>query len=385
MTKLLIRWVGIFCFCLSAWHVRAQYTIQAIPPPPQFTFNDLWHFTVVRGQADNLDAFYVSLRIFGGESQLRVKSNTATVQVAVGSHYYNVSNLSALQPFATSYFDAGVLQQAIASGGLFPAGTYNLVYTLYGRAADGQFAPLAEDQLALTVEALWPPMLLSPPDGDTINTTYPLLTWTPAFNSAFSGTVTYNLKLVEQLSGQNAYQAMQANPSYFTQGNLAVTTLPYPPSAQTLDTGKVYAWQVYADAGGSSLGSSEIWTFTLATPTSEEETVRANPVYFDIKNVTPFEVYSITDGFLYIKYEEQYATENGEELRFEVLDKNQKPKNTSLSVPLSKGTNRIKISQCQLNLGNPKENDYFYFKVTNKKNETFVLKFYPKRGYTCPQ
>lgn len=385
MTKILARWAGICCICLSSWHVQAQYTLHAVPPAPQFTFNDLWHFTVVRSQADNFNAFYVSLRIFGGESQLRVKSNTAVVNFATGSHYYNASNSAALQPFATSYYDGGMLQQVVSSGGLFPAGTYNMVYTLYGRSADGEFAPLAEDQVSLTVEAMWPPMLLSPPDGDTINTTYPLLTWTPAFNSAFSGTVTYSLKLVEQLAGQNAYQAIQANPAYFTQAGLNTTTLPYPAGAQSLDTGKVYAWQVHADADGAGLGASEIWTFTLATPEHPTETVRANPVYFDIKHSAPFEVYYITDGFLYIKYEEEYATENGQELRFEVLDKNFKPKSpVSLSVPINKGLNRIKINQCQLNLGNPKAGDYFYFKVKNKKSETFTLKFYPNVGYSCP-
>lgn len=385
MTQSLTRWLGTICLCLCIGYTHAQYGIQAVPPPPQFTFNDLWHFTVLRSQNDNLDAFYVSLRVYGAESQLRIKSNTAVVNLPVGSHYYNSANLTALQPITSSYYDAGTLQQVVSSGGVFPAGSYLLVYTVYGRAADGEFTPLAEDQVTLTVEALWPPMLLSPPDGDSINTIYPLLTWTPAFSSAFTGTITYSLRLVELLSGQNAYQAMQANPSYFSQSDLPTTTLPYPPTAQALDTGKVYAWQVQADAGGSGLGASEIWTFTLATPENNPENPRTNPVYFDIKQVAPFEVYYITDGFLYIKYEEEYATAEGQELKFDVLDKDYKPKNTgALAIPVSKGVNRIKINQCRLGLGNPKEGDYFYFKAKNQKGQTFTLKFYPQAGYPCP-
>lgn len=385
MTKNLTCWVGLLWLLLSVGQVSAQYSINAVAPAPQFTFTDLWHFTVVRAQPDNLNAFYVSLRVYNETNQLRVKSNTAVLTFPVGSHYYHTGNLTQLQPFATSYYDGGLLQQVVSSGGLFPAGTYGLVYTLYGRAADGEFTPLAEDQVSITVEALWPPMLLSPSDGEVVQTIYPLLTWTPAFSSAFSGTVTYTLRLVEQLAGQNTYQAIQANPAYFTQTGLVTTTLPYPPAAQVLDTGKVYVWQVHADAGGASLGSSEIWTFTLASPQTESETLLANPVYFDIKHVAPFEVYHITDGFLYIKYEEEYATENGSELRFEVLDKNFKTKTPEpLAVPVTKGINRIKINQCQLRLGSLKDTDYFYFRVSNPKNEKFTLKFYPKVGYRCP-
>lgn len=376
--------LAFLCLYSISVNSSAQYTITPIAPPPSFTFNDLWHFTVIRSAADNNAQFYISLRVFDASNILKVKSNTAVLALPTGSHYFNTSNISQLEPFITSYYDASVLQQIISSGGTFPPGTYNIVYTLYGKSADGEFAPLSEDASEAIVEAMWPPMLLSPPDEDTIDTQYPILTWTPAFSSSYNGQITYTLNLVELYPGQNGYQAIQANPLYFSQNDIPITMLPYPPSAQVLDTTKVYAWQVHADAQGTAMGSSEVWTFTWGTPQTENEPIKSNKIYFDIKRASPFEKYIITDGFLYIKYEEEYAIEANEMLTFQVLDKNYTPKNTTeLSIPIYKGTNRIKINQCELKLGEFKDKDFFYFKAKNQKGETFLLKFYPSIEFTC--
>ena len=372
------------CLLLLTPYVRAQYSVTALQPPPQFTFNDLWRVNVLRTAADSHDAFYLSLRIFNGNNLLKVKSNTAVLNLPVGATFFDLSAMAALQPFTTSYYDAGLLQQAVSSGGAFPPGNYTFSYTLFGKSADGAFQPLAEENAQALVEALWPPMLLSPPDGDTLDTYLPLLTWTPAFASYYNGPVEYALRLVELFPGQNAFQAISANPAYLAQAGIPVTTLPYPAAAQALDTGKVYAWQVHAYGAGAPMGSSEIWTFRLATPKAPKEKPVSNPVYFDIRRVTAYEVYHISDGYLYIRYEEEYATGTEQTTHFDVLDKHFKPLRTEpLYIVPSKGVNRIKINQCDLGLGTPKAGDYFYFRAKNQKGETFTLKFYPKADFTC--
>lgn len=368
--------------CAFATFSRAQYVIVPIAPPPAFTFNDLWHFTVQGTGSDSSSLFYVSMRIFDGNSQLKLKSNTSVFGAGGMNSYYNASNIGLLQPFTTSYYDGGMLQGVVASGGQFPAGTYNIVFTLFGKFADGEFVPLYEDASQAVVEAMWPPMLLSPPDGDTIDTQYPLLTWTPAFASFYNGLITYTLNLVEILPGQNAYQAIQSNPYYFTQNNIPVTMLNYPPSAQLLDTSKSYAWQVHADGNGSPMGSSEVWQFTF--PEGQQlDSVPSNKIYFDIKKVNPFEKYIISDGYLYIRYDEEYFTQ-GYELKYAVLDRNYNTKNIpDLAINLNRGINRFRVNQCQLNLGSFEEGEYFYFLIQNPKGEKYLLKFYPLANYTC--
>lgn len=309
--------------CLAA---RAQYMLVPVAPPPTFAFNDLWHFSVTRSAADDITLLYVSLRVYDDNNQLLAKSNSSAFALPVGTRYYNASNLSDLQPFTGSFYSGGLLQQAVASGGPFPAGSYVFVYTLYGKANDGEFAPLAEETSSVTVEALWPPMLLTPPDGDSIQTAYPLLSWTPAFSSAFTGTIEYTLNLAEVLAGQNAYQAIQANPVHFSQAGIPVTALMYPIAAQALDTGKTYAWQVHAGAGGASLGSSEVWQFTVAVPVDSESVDSVAKFFLELDREYPKTFFLTTQRRIPFRFQNGYNQDEDKNIRFTLtLEGEQEP------------------------------------------------------------
>lgn len=386
MKRSLISLLGITVFFIvfSGIKAVAQYSIAAVLPPPTFTFNDLWHFTVTRSQPDNYTRFYVSLRITGTDNLPKVKSNSAVISLPVGAGYYNTSNLSELQPFMTSYINGGLLQQVISSGGTFPPGTYGFVYTLFGKSADGEFTPLAENITQVTVEALWPPMLLDPADKDTIDTPHPPLTWTPAFSSALTGSITYTLNLVRLLPGQNGYQAIRANPTYFSQSGIPVTTLVYPAAAQMLDTGEVYAWQVHAQDDGSSLGSSEVWTFTLRTASPEPPAEKSVFYFVAFKNIA-YDIYRIFDGNIYFQYESEYHTDAGVHLRCRLLDSKmaEMPGDGLDDLPLSIGINRYVINQCDLGINGKNREPFYYIEVTNPKGEKWYLKFKTLDDYSC--
>ena len=369
------------CLCFISIKSFSQYVITPIAPPQTFSFNDLWHLTLVRAMADNNTQFYISLRVFDGANQLKIKSNTAVVSLPAGSHYYNLSNISSLQPFTTSYYDAGILQQTINTGGNFPPGIYHLLYTLYGKTADGEFMPLSEDAIEAVVDVLWPPMLLSPSDGEIIETQYPILTWTPAFSSSYLGQITYTLKLVELFPGQNIYQAITANPLYFTQNNIPVTMLPYPPSAQLLDTSKTYAWQIHADAQGSPMGSSEIWSFTW-----KNKSKAAIPVdiksYFKLYNKLSADFVQINTPFLPIVTEERYSPTSSLGIRFSILDERMKIVGTEkdFDAIIKAGFNKYLIPVCssegKISLGKGK----YFLSVELEKKEKKHLAFEIKQN-----
>jgi hypothetical protein len=381
MRKTIVH-VAFVCLCLIAIPSFSQYVITPIAPPQTFSFNDLWHFTVVRPVVDNNTQFYVSLRVFDGANQLKVKSNTAIVSLPTGSHYYNLSNISLLQPFSTSYYDAGILQQAIHSGGNFPPGTYHLVYTLYGKSADGEFTPLSEDVSEAVVETLWPPILLSPADEETIDTKYPILTWTPAFSSSYPGQITYTLKLVELYPGQNTYQAMVANPLYFTQNNIPVTMLPYPPSAQLLDTAKTYVWQVQADAQGVSLGHSEIWSFSfnrLKPPLQK----KAPKYYFKPSAKLAPEFMLLTEAFLPIAFEERYLPSSTKKFGFTILNERKEILGTDkdFGAIVKTGFNQYLIPVCSSEGKISLPKGKYYIEILLEKNIKYYLAFQIKETH----
>jgi hypothetical protein len=376
MNKSLTLLTGILCYFSSF----GQYAIIPLSPPPNFTFNDLWHLTVTKGGTDDYKQFYISLRLYEA-NMLKVKSNTAVISLPVGNHYYNMSNISDLQPFVTSYYDAGILQQAISSGGTFPPGTYNIIYTLYGKAADGEFVPLSENVTEALVEAMWPPMLLSPPDGDSIDTQYPLLTWTPAFSSAYVGQITYELKLVELFPGQNSYQAIQSNPSYFTQNNIPVTMLPYPPAAQLLDTNKVYAWQVHAEAQGNTMGSSEVWTFTWKNR-GPEKVVHKIKSYFKLSGKTATEFVYVSTPFLPIVTEERYNPTLSSSIRFKILDEKMEivGDEKKFDAAIKTGFNKYLIPVCSSEGNLSLSPGKYFLEMELEKNKKDYLPFQIQRG-----
>lgn len=357
--------------------VFAQYSITPMAPPPAFSFNDLWHFTVTRSASDANQQFYVTLRIYNGKNSLLVKSNSKVFMLEPGSRYFNASNLTELQPFTTSFYDAGLLQQAVASGGNFPEGDYRMVYTLFGKAKDGEFAPLAEGELETTVESMWPPMLLSPDDGEKIDTKYPLLTWTPAFSSSASQPIEYNLYLVEMLPGQNPAQALKSNPYLLEQKDLPVTTLSYPSSAGALREGAKYAWYVTARSGDASLGQSQMWSFELGEGPVME--IPYEPFVELFPAPAPF-LYRADFGRLRIKYVEEYVVPSPDNhLWFNIYDWRGKVVYThaALGTPIGikKGHNYVQINVGSLANSGVGGLGPYLLEVYNHKNEKQYIRF----------
>lgn len=161
----------------------------------------------------------------------------------------------------TVTYNQSIRDQAIQTGRL-PEGEYNACVTV---------RDIAGTELAVNVCAPFtivypaPPSLFFPADGDSLDSMYPLFTWTPVqVPPAYQ--LHYILKVVEILPGQTPHQALLANIVQFEDDNLLMTNIQYPISAMPLEPGMTYAWQVQAvDQNGfppsSNQGRSEIWTF----------------------------------------------------------------------------------------------------------------------------
>jgi len=296
-------------FLCRPFTVRAQYLITAISPPPQFTHDDLWNLTITRtNTGDNYTQFYIALRIFNNSGQPEVKTNSATLPLSNAVTVINTGNIADVKPFTINYYNATVLQQVVASGGLFPPGVWNIDFTLYGRPSDGEFTELASYSYPLIVDALWPPMLLSPADRDTVQTPNPILTWTPAFSTYLSGNITYNLRVVPIFTGQTKQQAISSNLPAYQESGIPMPLQIYPNTAQPLDSNTSYAWQAEGFSGSSSLGQSEVWEFCYCFR-APDSTVYGTVLYklTDRRDAVP----AILDlNYLPLTYNEEYSPED---------------------------------------------------------------------------
>jgi hypothetical protein len=154
-----------------------------------------------------------------------------------------------------------------------------------------------------------PPTLVYPVDGDTIQALFPVFNCTVAYPLTAGKGAAYRVRLVEVLGNQTPEAAIQANPDWFSQANLAQNVLPYPVSAPLLRQNKHYAWQVsvqFAESvnSGEQMASrlrtvnSEVYDFVLRDNMSNEACI----------------------PFLFEKLDERFYVFNDYELKFNLKE-----------------------------------------------------------------
>lgn len=376
-----ICWLILSCSLLPLLH--AQYTLSVFSPPPQFTHDDLWNLSITRANTgDNYAQFYLAMRIFNTGGQLQTKTNSTTLALNDPLTVINIASIGQVQPFTYNYYNNSLLQQVIASGGLFPPGDYAVIFTLYGRPSDGEYTELAEDNYSIAVDAMWPPMLLSPADGDSIQTPNPVLTWTPAFSTYAPGNITYTLKVVPLLTGQSKQQAISANLPVYTGQGIPMPLQIYPNSAQPLDSNKRYAWQVQGFAGTGSLGYSEVWEFCYCFRTRSAP--HTPGFYYKLNDHPQSQFEQVKGNWLPVAFPEQYVPiDNRLHFRIRNLKGNVLADDNDFEAGRRIGLNKYEIYLCSssgLDLPDGKYLLEFYA----EKQKTYYLRIQLSDRTECP-
>lgn len=362
--------------------LNAQYSIIAYDPPISFTHLDLWHFNIMGTLDTTMVQYYVAVRIFDGQGTLLVKSQSADFQLVTSNLYVAPTNLGPLSPLTISYTVDGFYANIVNSGGQFPAGAYQIDYILYGRPTDGEFSELATYSLTANVESLFPPLLISVENEDTICEQYPVFTWTPAVQASPGADLTYYFKMVEVTTFQSSYQAITSNPFYYSLMEIPITMLNYPTSAATLIFGQQYAWQIDAMINNQVAASSEIWTFVYGCPGDTIIDSIPKLPYVKLRNEEYGGVAKLSNKFLYINYSARYFPGENAHLKYKVynLITNQVMPTNNTVLDVFEGENNYIISTCGdgLNL----DDGSYLFEVTDQKGGRWYMQF-TKQNIQC--
>lgn len=360
-------------FSVTRVRVNGQFSITAYPPPPEFTFDDLWHFTASGPTSTNFTDYYVALRIFDDKGAVLLKSNSAVFPMTSGTLYIDKTNMQGISPFTTLYY-ASLYQQVVNNGEFFPVGSYHIFFSLMGRPTDGEYSELAEASYTVAVELFMPPILIYPEDEDTIDNPYPVLTWLPAFQAANGQEFLYTLRLVELYTGQTSQQAITANPAYMEQENLPMTALPYPPGGNNLQLNHTYVWQVTATMNGAPAGYSQIWRFTYALPTPVFDSLVRREQFYTLFAEKDGAVVPIKEDHVPVKIEEVYLNAD-EQLSFRIYNSRNEIIATSnnVTIEITHGIRFAKIPIC----GNPihlEYNQVYLIETINAKGQSKFLR-----------
>ncbi|MBV6512537.1 MAG: hypothetical protein FMNOHCHN_02045 [Ignavibacteriaceae bacterium] len=204
-------------------------------------------------------------------------------------------------------YDNTTFQQIIRTN-RFPEGDYTINVKIL--ASNGTTL-LAEATGNFTIIYPDSPVLFGPQNQSTVDFSAPVFTWAQV-NLPVTITATYDLRIVERLSGQSPTQALRVNPAHHS-ADVSVTGsyYVYPADALPFVNGKEYVWRIRVlDENGDPLtsndGNSEFWTFTFFSPNTPGSTLPFNSVEIE-RNVAWFSDFSQTQ----ITADEQNYIVNG--------------------------------------------------------------------------
>lgn len=254
---------------------EAQLVLSLMQPSPlQLRASDMVHATLVNsGGATKLYFTGSVVNTQNGKKILDCKSSAQDINPGVST-----LNETFLQPVYT-YFS-----ESFRESGVAPYGNYEICLRAYS-AIDNE--ERGEGCITVEVTPMSPPLLITPENQSTIYEQYPLLTWlapTPVKNP---GSVLYDLKLVELLPNQTAYDAIQRNYGLLELKGLKTTYQQYPMTATKLETGKKYAWFIKArSTDGNLIGETEVWVFELDA-NEKEALPKKEETYIIIQSLIP--------------------------------------------------------------------------------------------------
>jgi hypothetical protein len=201
-------------------------------------------------------------------------------------------------------FNNPAAQQAVSSTGRFPAGKMLVCISLKVKSSGEE---LAKDCVEHGNFNFSPPVLISPANEAHIKVLNPLLTWTPPRPVLMEMNPRYELKLVEVQPGQSGTEALINNSAWFEEKNIITNSLTYPASAAALQVGKTYAWQVEAFSGQTSLGQTEVWTFTVDTPEEKKAEKKEDQYSYAVPKRKLTGGYYVATGVLPFMFRNDYT------------------------------------------------------------------------------
>ncbi len=253
--------------------------------------------------------------------------------------------------------------------GYLPYGNYELC--IKAVQVSGSQEELANACQSLELNPMSPPILVNPEHESTVYEKRPLLVWLPPMPVG-RNKVVYDLRLVEILPNQTAYDAIQRNFAIVEKQNIKGTTLQYPANSIALEPLKRYAWQVWAKTEERKpIGETEIWWFTLKNEEEKDTSKRADAYGLLQKNADNGYI-TVTDNRLYFQFDERY---NANELVYKIFNSNGNEVGGKCHTAINKdpGLNKYHLDLIDCN---DIRKGMFILKVTNEKSEVYQLRFY---------
>lgn len=365
VNKILLIFVCL-CFFTAAF---AQLTLTLQVPQAGILLKpQLWNGIITNSYPDSKQV-YIGLTFSDISSGNPVfTATTSRFNIPSGVHQVMESNLA---PISYDYLTSDITDRN--PEGYLPAGTYNACYTIF-LVNENAGTPLTEECTPVVVEPVSPPILNIPFDRQVIHNPYPQFSWIPPTPLEIFSSLSYDFVLVEVQNGQNEADAVEQNLPVYS-ANVNDLFLNYPASSLSLDTGKIYVWQITAKNNSEYAAKSEIWTFSLSDTALKTVSQDLNG-YTKLKRNLDASISSVSEHLL--AYYENDAEDSLVQYNMYDIDANSQV-NGNLKLintgylDLKTGVNLISIPLEQIH--EIADNKVYMFQISNSRSEVWSMKF----------
>ena len=291
-----------------------------------------------------------------------IKVSSLPMALAAGS------SLSAAQiPWQASRLDLGHNQIAalLRQSKQLPSGAYIFCYRFIENTSNSVLGLHCQES---NTSFFQPPELLSPYHGETIDIPFPVLSWQPPLPLSL-GHISYDLKVVEQMSHQSIRQAMASNPAVLFRKGLVQPFLVYPSDALALEEGKSYIWQATAYYQNREIGQTSVWVFHYKPPLENAVAPTTEASYRFVKNQSDGTHY-LSDNTLRLAFDNRHY-HNSLSYQIVAVNDNKRAINSLPEIALKPGLNKLDIPIENLGLLDGER----YLLSIEEDNETKVLEF----------
>jgi len=261
----MMKKIIFMCFGILPLLLHAQITINTQLPQAGLVQKDqLWYLILVNSKEDILDINIKMSLQDAATGQIVMSANTGNLLIGKG---IKIITSRDIQPIIYNYNTPDF------SRSYLPMGSYIACYQVYHIGLKGD-EPLGDECIRINVDPLSPPLLNSPSDKSEVQSPYPQFSWMPPTPFDMFSDLSYEILVTEVMPGQSSTEAIQYNTPVYTKNNISQPYESYPSSFSSLDTGKIYAWQVIAKNGLNYAAKTEVWTFKV-----KQENLTPEPVY----------------------------------------------------------------------------------------------------------
>jgi hypothetical protein len=313
----------------------------------------------------------IESKLMNSNNEVLLSVNTNTIQIKSGIN----SIMSSSPTFSYVEYSSNNHAQFIKSSKNLPSGKYRYCASIRVINTPEDISDDYCDELESDNNNLL--YLISVPDNEEIETSYPNLLWyhSEPFNLLASNEF-YRIVITEIKKEQSADAALNVNSPIYMKNFLNSHSVQYPADATKLVEGKTYSWQVQKVSNGAIIDKTEAWAFTV------KNNPKLEPVKYAIVKQNPETgYYQVVGNTIYFKYIEKYS---GEKLICKIKNDFNKyidiaPKNEKLNNSNKSSDTTLKIvgaNYYELNLDEYKlTNGFYWLEVINERGEVYLLKF----------